>query len=277
MYLIVPLFFIVLIFSLFAFLKTPETNNLYLSFLSVATFLFGILIAFSISDRHNRLEQIRENDSNERAQLVLIYGLSKQLGNSISKKLQKIIDNYIQKTLDYTIWDYHKTEPQFQKIIDFISPFSRKRSQTVLIDNMMGILKELSTARRKTIALIDDRLTKVEWTIFSLLSSIIILTLLFISIKSWVVIFIVSALSISLILILLLLRSLDDLSWKEEERIFEPYQEALESIGVMRYYPEDLIVQKKVKNHSKYEYRIGIFPKPYPNLSGKKIKIIRKK
>jgi len=42
----------------------------------------------------------------------------------------------------------------------------------------------------------------------------------------------------------------------------------------MRYYHEDLIKQGRVKKHKGKTYRVGIFPRPYPDLTGKKIKVV---
>jgi hypothetical protein len=74
--------------------------------------------------------------------------------------------------------------------------------------------------------------------------------------------------------IMLFLFMLDNFSWKEEQRIFEPYQKTFEDIEKLRYYPEILMREKRVKNYKGKKYRVGIFPNSYPNMSGKEIKII---
>ena len=67
-----------------------------------------------------------------------------------------------------------------------------------------------------------------------------------------------------------------DLGWKKEVRIFAPYQKTFEAIGNMRYFPESLMGNKKVKKIAGDKYRVGHFPNPYPNFEGKDIKVHNK-
>ncbi|MCX6807437.1 MAG: hypothetical protein NTZ80_01330 [Patescibacteria group bacterium] len=266
---------IVLIASLF---HVKEINSLYTAILGVATFLMGIFIAFSISDRHSRIDELRRNDSVERSKLILLYNFSKYFGEKKHKAIQNVTDEYLMATLDYSVWDYNETEPNFRKIVDEVCQIKPKNGhQSVLFDNMLSILDSLTTARRETIGIIQDRLSKFEWGIFFFLSIVIVISLLFINSGSFMSVLIISILSLTIFLILNLLYTLDNLSWKVEVRIFEPYQQAFEAMDLMRYYSEDTIAGKMVKNHLKHDYRMGIFPGVYPDLSGKQIKIIRRR
>jgi len=243
--------------------------------LGVATFLFGTFMAFSLSDRHTRIDSIRENDSVERSQLAFLYRQAIVFGKEFQKKLQHEIDEYLMVTLDYTIWDYNKSEKQFAGIEKVIRKASIKsKVQEVIFSNFIGTLNEIEISRRKTIGLIDDRISKFEWIVFVSFSLIIVASLSLLNSGSGVSLIITFLISLSVFILLYFLYSLDILSWKEETRIFEPYAKCFESVGLLRYYPESLIADKRVKNYIGKDYRMGTFPNPYPDLSGKKIVVV---
>jgi len=274
-YYFAPFLVCILVLLITIFFPFSNDSVLLTSIVGVATFLFGIFIAFSISDRYGRLETIREQDSMERSRLVLLYNLSKVFGKQTQEKIKEVIDRYLQSLLDYEIWDYHKTEDNFRDLADTVSNLEPKtEKQTALIQVLFGYIGDICYARKHTISLVEERISKMEWLIFVFLSAIIIVTLILINTGSIISIVIIFALTMSLVLLLIFLQSLDDISWKEEERIFEPYSKAFEAIDLVRYYPEEIIKSKRVWKHTTTKYRVGIFPHKYPNMSGKIIKTV---
>ncbi len=240
--------------------------------LSVATFLFGIFVAFSISDRNTRMEKIRANDSDERSNLVTIYNMSKSLGKKTSEQIKKKIDEYLMATLDYRIWDFYKTEKQFNSLFNFVTKLKSSFSQ----QEMVKRLGDMQLSRGETAEIINERLSRFEWVITIFLCSVILVCLILINPGTLTSIILLSSLSIAVIFRVFFLYSLDNLSWKAESRIFEPYAQTFESIGLLRYYPEELILFKGVTKYKGKKYRVGIFPRSYPDLSGKKIKIVKR-
>lgn len=243
--------------------------------LGVVTFLFGTFLALSLSDRRERIDKIRENDSIERSQLITLAYSSEIFGKNFKKNIVKAIDEYLIATLDYDIWDYYKTEPHFQDIFNKIlrAPLNTKK-QASFFSSLIFMGNTLGKARRQTIGLIEDRLSKSEWVMFLSLSSVLIATMILINTGSIVSLLIILILSFTVIILLRFLYSLDSLRWKENIRIFEPYEKTFEAIGLIRYYPESLIMEKRINKFVK-PYRIAHYPHPYPNFKDKKIKIIK--
>ncbi len=243
--------------------------------LGVVTFLFGLFLAFSLSDRRDRLDRIRGNSSMERSQMIFLFKASKVFGKDFQKRMLKAIDNYLMVTLDYKIWDYEKTGKSFDKLVDVASS---ARTDNVKKQSLYGyfleVVNNLGIARKASIGLIEDKLSIFEWFVFILFSGIIVLSLITLNLGTPLTISLVGALILSIILLLVLLYRLNNLSWKEEMRIFEPYEKAFESLGLLRYYPEVLIRKGRVNKYKNHRCRVGIFPNPYPDLRGKKIKII---
>jgi len=273
--LIYPISFI-LVILLVIFLRVDRNVEFIGTILGVSTFLFGIFLAFSLSDRHNRIDQIRENDSGERSQMIFLFDTSKIFGKVFQKRLQNAIDKYIMATLDYKIWDYEKTEKEYKKVVEVaLSAKLRDKKDASFFSYFIEATNNLGMARKHTIGLISDRLSVFEWTTFFLFSVVIVGSLVLLNLGTIVSIIIIAIISFSIILLLSFLYDLDNLSWKEEIRIFEPYAKTFESIGLLRYYPEALIKQRRVNLHKGKKCRIGVFPHPYPNLKGKKIKLIK--
>lgn len=248
------------------------------SIIAVATFILGIFIAFSISDRHNRINRIRELDSEERASLEMIYYFSEIFGKKFQDSIRESMDSYLMATLDYKITDYDKTEPEFKSLSEevFKAKMQKDEKKQEAFDKMMGELVTIGTVRKQTISLVADRLQLFEWTSLILLTSVIIFSTLFLNTGELALQIILAILNFSIVILVLFLYTLDNLTWNEEERIFEPYEKTFETIDKLRYYPEILIKKKRIKKYKGKSYRLGVFPNPYPDLSGKEIKIVSK-
>ena len=266
----------ILVIGIAIFYPLTKNETLASTSLGVSTFLFGVFIAFSISDRHDRINSIRENDSIERGSLESLYNLLIVFGKNVPKKLTKKIDEYLMATLDYTIWDYNKTDKQFKNLVKVVTSLKVKNEgQAATYNSVGGIISGLTNARKKTISLIDERLSKLEWIVLFILGGVIVFSLLLIGTTTLQTVLVVLLITFTIMLLLVVLYRLDNLSWKEEVRIFEPYQQTFESIGLLRYYPEDVIKEGRVKKHKGKTYRSATYTNPYPDMKGKKVKIVK--
>jgi len=265
---------VVLLISIF--LPVSNESTLLTTIIGVATFLFGIFISFSMSDRYNRLNRLYELDSAERSKLILMYRVSEVYGKDIQLELQKKIDNYLTKNLDYKVEDYYRTEKELDDLVDYIKSIDLKTNkQQSVYESILGMLSDISNARVECISLIGERLSKIEWAVFLFFSIIITICLILINTGVLVSIFIVSILVLSLVLLLGLLYSLDNLSWKEAERTFEPYSKTFEAMGLLRYYPKEVIDSKIVTPPKDKDYRIAICPNPYPDFRGMHVEVVK--
>ena len=94
--------FALLIFTLLAMIvpgKGPD--SIIIAMLSIATFLFGILGAYIMQNRHKRIEGLRSTLRENDGLFVNIYQLSHSLGVKVQKRIQKLIDDYYIETIDY--------------------------------------------------------------------------------------------------------------------------------------------------------------------------------
>jgi len=243
--------------------------------LTVSTFLFGVFIAFSMSDRHNRIDKIRENDSTELGSLELLFHLSALHGEAAQESVKAALDRYLMATLDYYIWDFHRTEAHFQELLRAVTSLSvRDAKQASSFSQLLQLLTSIEAARKHTISLIDDRLSTFEWLVFCLLSAVILLSLVLINTGTAMSFLMTALVSLCVLLLLLLLYTLDSLAWKEQVRIWEPYQRTFEAIGLLRYYPGGVIRSGRIKVPRGQVYRVARYPNRYPDMTGKEVSVV---
>jgi hypothetical protein len=147
--------------------------------------------------------------------------------------------------------------------------------QQVAYQTTIMFMATVGTARENTINLIDDELSNLEWTVLAIMSATMLFALLMINTGSITSILLISAAAISTVILLILLHALDTLQWKEATHIFEPYQRTFERMGLLRYYPDSLLQEKRVMLPTG-SYRVGIFPHPYPDLRDKRIEVMKR-
>ena len=270
-------FVLVIFFAISRAMNLREYSSFFATILGTSTFIFGVFTTFSITDRRARIDKIRENDSEERSQLLSLSLSSRQIGKEFHESVNKKIDEYLMATLDFKIWDYHLTQKYYDDLFEKVLKFEPESNKDkALFGNMISGMTKILSCRKSTIGLIDDRLSNFEWLVSAFLSIVILACLSALNSGSNISFIVILFLSLALALLLSLLYSLDSLAWKEEERIFEPYEKTFETLGLERYYPEALIKQKRVTKHIGKKYRMGIISKPYPDMSEKRIKLIEK-
>jgi len=178
--------------------------------LSISTFLFGVFIAFSISDRHNRINSIRENDSIERAGLESLYSMSMVFGNQ--RRVAEKIDNYLMAVLDYVIWDYNKTGKEFKELVETATSVKVKnRIQAETYNSQEFTISSILTARKQTTGLIDERLSKLEWLVLFVLGGVIVFSLLLVGTTTVQTISVVLLITFTIMVLLAALYTLDNL------------------------------------------------------------------
>ncbi len=262
------------LFTLMAiFIPGEGLDDLILALLSVSSFLFGIFVAFSISDRQGRLKEIRTILRGDDGALINIYELSKVFGKDVGEKAKKLIDNWLTSTIDYDLSEFQKSEPKFLKLFKYIRDLNPKtQKQKVIYGELLEILEDTNKNNQKMTYLVNDRISTFEWGTILVLGVIILFCLFFINANTWPAITIIVLLSVALISILLVLRDLDTLFWKEQKWIWSPLSELFKELDLLPYYAEELVTLKRVKIKKGSKYRTGVFKGKYPNR--KKIKTI---
>ena len=265
------------------FIIGNDTSEFVKIILSVASFLFGILIAFSIANRHARLNAIKESFKKQDAALLSIYFLSKTFGKAIITKTKDKIDKLLISQLDYTLEDISMSAPQKLKelylFLEKIVPKTEVQRETK--DKILDLLKELEEIEKEIDYEIKNRIEMYEWASVYILGGMVLLCLFWINTGTIISVLIVAFLSSALVLLLLVLQELENLNWQEESWALRTSVKLFMELDLVPYLPEQIVIDQRINLKKFAEFkeltkiRIGKFPHPYPDLRGKTIKLIK--
>lgn len=232
--------------------------------LTVTTFLFAILIGFDLSRLYLRYTNVRQAIAEEDARMLSFFAKSKIHSKQFSDKIKKLISQYYINALDFGIWKsegyyYKPTAKYFLSLYDEMEKI-KKHCHEGTYESMLDDLSYAESARNKSSVFIYSKISlRKQYFLFVL--SFIILFCLFFNVRGLEIYskIITILLSSSLVLIILILRDLNNFMLQSKGVVVESRQEVLEFIGESRYYNKLNIkrgyisVPKDVK-----EYRLGL-------------------
>lgn len=265
----------IIFFILGVFVQGNPHNDNFLVLISGSSFLFGIFIAFSIANSHTKLRQVNEILKDDEANLLSIYQLSYVFGKQNQLEVKKLIDNYLIDQVDYYLEDFKYSNASFLVIYEYIVDFNPKNSQqTVAYTSLLNILVKSSSNRKMVETFVLDKMLVYEWlSIFSLLGLILFFIFYFNSggILSGTLSAILSTTAVTLVLVL---KDLNYLSWKENKWVWEPLHNLFKSLDLLPYYPKKVIDNKIAILNQDEKIRIAQYPDKYPDMTNKVIKEI---
>ncbi len=259
-------------------IKGPGPNNQINALLSVASFFFGIFVAFSTANSHSRFTKIIDNLKDDEGALLFISYASRSFGSEVQNKIRMLIDSYLIAQIDYRLIDYDKSSSQLEELTEYV--FSLKtegKGQEEALSKMTDTLKEMIINRKQTEVAISQPLSKLEWGTILTLLPVIIGSIYYINTGTVLSIVTSALLTTVALLLIFVLQDIDSLNWNEGHLIWKSLSNTFIKLGLLPYFPdtpllrgsvalEDLPVNQKV--------RIGIWHKPYPDISGKEVKIM---
>lgn len=270
-----------IIFFLIAYFVPGRGKDEFITLLlSITSFMFAIFLAFSTANRHSRLTSIRERLRNGDALILSIYNLSKIFGKKISDKCRKIIDDDLIIQIDYELVDYDKSTSKFLELYTFISKIKAKvKSQSFAKDHMLYNIDDYMKNRKEITYRVRDKMYSFEWISLITLCGIILFCLFYVNNGSIISIITIPLLSTCLVLLLFVLKELNNLSWQEKEWVWFPLADLFKELGLLPYFPEDIFLSGMIKpkelKHIK-KYRYAHYPNT-PSPKGKVVKIIKNK
>jgi len=250
--------------SVFAFpIQTQATQGVN-AILGMVGLLFAILVGFFITDLWSRFQRIREGVAVEVSGLQTYYLFVQVLGKFLRhrewvKRQQELIDKYVREFF-YVEWsDYGKVDPHFNKIIESLEDIKELKTNKEIetYTNFLPLLNEITTAREKLFMYGKDKLSKMEWMVVLLLATIIIFSIFIVRTPDLSSLFLSATLISTVVILLLILRDLNDLSFGEEMVSFEPYETIFDVIGKPRFYLKRDIKSGRAVPSKNIKYRVG--------------------
>lgn len=272
---------IYIFFFIIAFLfKGHNLNSVMETVLSVSSYLFAILLGFSIINRKERINSIRSLLRSNDATLLSIYETSKLYGDEVTKKIQKLIDDILIKQIDYRLVDIDKSTQELLLLLRFCYSLKTDNSNKDEKLTMMDNCKDLLSNQKEVIYWIKDGMMFFEWISTLVLCSIIIFCIYLLNDGSLVMFITVPFLATTLVLLLFILRDLNNLRWQEGDWIWGRLVDLFKELDLPPYLDVNLFknsrVNKKLLNLPA-EYRLVEYPSKYPKFDDKIITLIKNK
>jgi hypothetical protein len=255
------------------FLKGNGYSSSLSVLISVASFLFGVFIAFSASDNHAKVNRINECLKTDEAWLLSIYQLASIYDQETKKRIQSLIDAYLISQIDYFLEDFNQTYPAFKSLYDYCQQleFNHKK-QEIAYSKIIDCLNNIQNNRKKVEILVKQKMLKIEWVALLTLLGLILILVFYFNNGSPLSILLTALLSSAAILLVMVLRELDNLHWKESSMIWEPLNDTFKALDLLPYYPKNVLISRRTRPSRNSVIRIADYPNKYPDMTGKTVK-----
>ncbi|MBI4170878.1 MAG: hypothetical protein HY514_04230 [Candidatus Aenigmarchaeota archaeon] len=265
-------FFSFIAFSLIAALAPfAYSSGAFEVILTASTFLFAILAGFYLSRLNSRYDNTREIVAEEDALWLSLYRASIFFGNRFRNTLRELIDKYYIIAYDHDVGNYYKHNAKYHnQIYDELNKTKMPKGgkASLAMPYFLEILSNIETSRNKSSVIAAERLSKGQWASIVLLGSVILFSLFLLRTPDFYSQTATVLLSTTLILVLLILRDLQNYRLGGSALLDESGEEVFEYIGKLKYYNKKWLdegtvkIQKNVK-----KYRLGLHkPGEKPNI-----------
>ncbi len=228
--------------------------------LTVSTFLLAILAGFFMSRLNARYDEMRNLISDQDAMWLSMYETSELFGKRFANKMRALIDQYYIVDYDFFLGGYHigykESAPVLEEIWHLVDSVKSKEPQ-IAVDAMITDLTTIEGLRNALSALSTEKMNLGQWLIMILLSFVILLSLYFFGLAGLFFQITSIMLATVLVLILLIMRDLQNFMLGGHPLMVESGQEVLEAIGLPRYYHQRFLDAGMVQVPKNIEYRIG--------------------
>ncbi len=250
--------------------------------LSIASFIFAILLGFAITNRQDRFAKIRHSLRDYDATILSIYHSSAVFGKRAQNKIRKMFDAYLVSQIDYTLVDFYKSAHLLSPIYSFILSLKPKtESQKIILDNLLEDVREALHSQKHIIYLLGSKLLTLEWVSIILLYSIIIELILTLNDHSTLSILITPIIGATLFIPIVILKNLNNLHWHNQNWDWKSLTNLFQELNLPPYYPYKPSsvtgMDKYLKNANIKSYRVATYPSKYPKIDDKTVEIIELK
>jgi hypothetical protein len=230
---------------------------------SMAAFLFGLLLAFTIVRTRERLATVQNLVAKGNSSLFSIYQMMAVFGEVDRTHVRALIDRHLTQQIDYRLVDYYRATDSYLELIDAMYALEPTTTQQEAVyKELVGIGIDSGEHRALIEAATGQRMSPLEW------SGLILLLLLLISLITVLPggrvlgALVAGVLAGTLVTLMILLRKLDMLRWHERVTIWEPTTRMFRSMGLDPYVPRFVIESGRYRPTGRV--RVVDYPDPYP-------------
>ena len=235
---------------------------------SMTTFLFGVLLAFTIARTRERLVLIRGLMSEGNAALQSIHQMMAVFPEPDRSTIRDLVDRQLTSQIDYRLVDNHLANPAHDALVEAIYALDpTTRQEEVLYRKLTELCIHMGAYRAKIDTATGEVLLPVEWTGMFLLLGVIVAMLVVMPGGTLWGALVAGLLTGTLVTLLIVLRQLDRLVWHEEASIWGPTTRLFRSIGRDPYVPRMVIDSGRYVPTGRV--RVVDYPDRYPDRSHK--------
>jgi len=214
--------------------------------------LFGVIVGFFITDLYTRYQGIRSNAAADSSALTTYWTFASIMGkNKKNKKwletVREAINNYVIKFMPLS-WDrYSETEKEFAALTDTLKTVeydTNKENETY--SNMLAVVNGHSDARERLVMFGRDKLSLGEWLVVLFLGFLLLGSMFYVKDSTLVSNIFTGSISSAILILLFVLKDLNNLNFGENAISVEPYERVFDAIQKPRYFKKEKSAIKKI-------------------------------
>ncbi|MGO8824766.1 MAG: hypothetical protein ACLQU9_05950 [Acidimicrobiales bacterium] len=240
---------------------------------SMAAFLFGVLLAFTIVRTRERLALVQNLVAKGNSSLFSIHQMLAVFGDEDRRRVRDLVDRHLTDQIDYRLVDYHLATPSFLALTQAVYALDPDGPQEEAVyKELVALCVDMSADRSLIEATTGQALSAIEWS--GLLLLLLLLVGLIAVLPGGTVLgaLVVGVLAGTLVTFMILLRKLDRLRWHERVTIWEPTARLFRNMGRQPYVPREVIEGGRFLPTGLV--RVVDYPDPYPMRSTKIVRVV---
>jgi hypothetical protein len=239
---------------------------------SMTTFLFGVLLAFTIARTRERLTTVRELMARGNSSLQSIHQMMAVFPEPDRSRIRGLVDAQLTSQIDYRLADNHLSSPAHEALVDAVYAIEpTTRQEEVIYRKLVELCIQMGAERALIDTTTGQSLMPVEWIgMLLLLAMIVGLITVMPGGTVWGAL-VSGVLTGTLVTLLIVLRQLDRLVWHERASIWEPTARLFQSIGLDPYVPRHVIDSGRYVPSGRI--RVVDYPDTYPDRSHKVVTV----
>lgn len=240
---------------------------------SMAAFLFGVLLAFTIVRTRERLVLVQDLVAKSDAELLTLHDAVAVFGDAPRDEIRALIDQHLTDQIDYRLVDYHLASSSFRALIKAVLGLRpRNPEQDAVYKELVALCFVLDTDRAAIEAASGQAMSPLEWTGLLLLLAVLLGLLAVLPGGTPLGSLVAGVMAGALVTLIVLLRKLDLLRWHERVTIWEPTTRLFRNMGLDPYVPREVIASGRYRPAGRV--RVVDFPDPYPNRANKVVTVV---
>ncbi len=260
--------------GLTSFLVGPKRGDVRVdvALASMAAFLFGVLMAFTIVRTRERLALVHDLVAKGNSSLFSIHQLVAVFGEDDRSRIRGLIDRHLTDQIDYRLVDYYAAWPSYLQLMEAVYALQPgTRQEEVVYKELVQIGVDTGEFRALIEAATGQAMSPIEWIGLLLLLLILLGLIAVLPGGTPLGALVAGVLAGTLVTLMTLLRRLDLLRWHERVTIWEPTTRLFRNMDLDPYVPREVIESGRYRPIGRV--RVVDYPDPYPVRATKIVRV----